>query len=235
MLFFDYMGLSSADLPVLSESDTEITWLSQNPCPTLQACIELGLDTQTICRAAYEKSTQVFLSHIDPQLRFLRSYQDIRPSAPVCREWIYRVDFEAMMRLAIAEARFARQEGNQGNGAVFMLGQRILFAAHDTSITDKDPSQHAELKVMRQAVQAAGDGNLCGGILFSTGEPCPMCTSLAVLANVTTLVYGVSAAETTRPGQTHIRVSAKKIIRSSPVMLEVIAGILKAECAALYR
>ena len=32
-LFFDYMGLSRADLIVIEESEDKITWLSKNPCP----------------------------------------------------------------------------------------------------------------------------------------------------------------------------------------------------------
>ena len=39
----------------------------------------LGLDTRSVCRGAYEKSTQAFISHMDPELRFLRSYSEIRP------------------------------------------------------------------------------------------------------------------------------------------------------------
>src|SRR5512133_2815305 len=45
-LFFDYMGLKKEDLPILSESENEIVWASQNPCPTLEACQQLNLDTR---------------------------------------------------------------------------------------------------------------------------------------------------------------------------------------------
>jgi hypothetical protein len=94
LLFFDYMGLSADDLPVVQETESQITWLSKNPCPTLAACQRLGLDTRTVCRLAYEASTQAFLSYLDPQLRFVRSYDEIRPYAPHCRESILRVDLQ---------------------------------------------------------------------------------------------------------------------------------------------
>jgi hypothetical protein len=61
LLFFEYMGLDPADLPVLEEDENRITWASANPCPTLEACRRLGLDTRTVCREAYEQSTQAFL------------------------------------------------------------------------------------------------------------------------------------------------------------------------------
>ena len=215
-LFFNCMDLPVNELPVLSETDDEIVWRSLNRCPTLEACQRLGLDTRRICRAINEKSTQAFLSRLDPQLRFLRSYAEIRPYTDYCKESIVRVDFEDMLRLAIAEARASRQDGNKGYGAVVVLGHEILGKAHDTAVTDHDPSRHAEVNAIRQAVQAFGDGNLSGAILFSTCEPCPMCSSLAVWANLTTIVYGVSIEETAKMGKSRIRVSAQGDHRKKP-------------------
>ena len=161
LLFFDRMGLAPDELPIVSESETEIVWQSINRCPTLEAVQALGLDTRIVCRATTEKSTQAFMSQIDPQLRFLRSYETIRPHANHCREMIVRVDFDAMMRLAIEEAQVSRQEGNKGYGAVVVLGQRILSRARDdTVVTQRDPSLHAEVNAIRQAVQVLGDSNL---------------------------------------------------------------------------
>jgi tRNA(adenine34) deaminase len=233
-LFFAYMGLPVSELPVVSETATQIVWRSLNRCPTLEAAGRLGLDTRQVCRAAYEKSTQAFLSQLDPQLRFLRSYEEIRPYTAYCKEMIIRVDFEEMMRLAIAEARASRQEGNKGYGAVVVRGHDILGKAHDTAVTKHDPSRHAELNAIRQAVQIVGEGNLSGAVLFSTCEPCPMCSSLAVWANLTGIVYGVSIEETVRMGKSRIRVSAKEIIEKGPVMIEVIGEVLKDECRSLY-
>ncbi len=91
LLFFDYMGLPPAELPVIQETDSRIVWLSGNPCPTLAACQQLGLDTRQVCRAVYEQSTQAFLTCLDPRLRFWRSYEEIRPHASHCWEMIERV------------------------------------------------------------------------------------------------------------------------------------------------
>jgi hypothetical protein len=62
VLFLEYMGLSREDLPVLSETEAEITWFSRNPCPTLEACARTGLDTAVVCKGATFRSTQTFLS-----------------------------------------------------------------------------------------------------------------------------------------------------------------------------
>jgi tRNA(Arg) A34 adenosine deaminase TadA len=234
MFFFDYLGLSEDELPVVLETETEIVWQSLNMCSTLEACKELKLDTRQVCRVVYEKSTQVFMSKLDPQLRFLRSYEEIRPYSDFCKEMIIRVDFEEMMTIAIEEAKTSKREGNKGYGALVVLGDQILGKAHDTAVSEQDPSLHAEVNAIRQAVRALGDTNLSGAILFSTCEPCPMCSSLAVWANLTTIIYGISIQETAQFGRSRILVSSNEIIERSPVMIEVIGNVLKDECRSLY-
>ncbi len=144
------------------------------------------------------------------------------------------VDFVEMMAIAIEEAKISRQEGNKGYGAVVALGTRIIGKAHDTAATEGDPGLHAEVNATRQAVHTLGDANLSGAILFSTCEPCPMCSSLAVWANLTAIVYGISIQETARLGKARIQVSAREIVEKSPVMIEVIGGVLKEACKQLY-
>jgi tRNA(Arg) A34 adenosine deaminase TadA len=234
-LLLRYLGLSEEDVPVVSESDTKITWFSLNPCPTLDACARLGLATSAVCRAVYEKPTQGLLSWLAPELRFVRDYGEMRPEHPHCKETILRLDFDAMMRMALAEARESRATGNKGYGAVVVLGDRVLSAAHDTVATEGDPSLHAEMNAIRRAAEAVGDFDLCGAVLFSTCEPCPMCSALAVWANLTTIVFGASIEQTAQLGKSRIQVSAAEIVERSPGWTEVIGGVMAEECLDIYR
>jgi tRNA(Arg) A34 adenosine deaminase TadA len=234
LLFFDYMGLDARDLPVVAESEDEIVWESRNPCPTVEACRALGIDTRRVCRAVYEKSTQALISRLDPALRFLRDYARIRPHTDHCRERIVRVDFEALMGMALEEAHASRREGNKGYGAVVALGKDVVAKAHDTAATRGDPSLHGEVNAIRAAVCRLGDPNLAGCVLVSTCEPCPMCASLAVWANVSAVVFGASIAETMALGRTRIDLGCEEIIAKSPMIMEVIGGVRAEECLALY-
>jgi tRNA(Arg) A34 adenosine deaminase TadA len=186
LLFFDYMGLDPRSLAVIAESEAEITWISRNPCPTLAACAVLDLDTRVVCRAAYEKSTQAFLSRLNPELRFLRSYQHIRPYADGCQESIVRVDLAAVL-------------ASVNSGALAAIGRRILARASDAEPHETDPASHAEVRALRRAAQALGDANLSGAILFSSHRPCPACFSLAKAANLTAIVFPSEAGSQTRP------------------------------------
>lgn len=234
VLFLDYMGLKAADLPVVSEGDDEIVWESRNPCPTLEACRVLGLDTRKICRSVYEKSTQALISRLDPSLRFLRDYRLIRPHADHCRERIARVDFETLMGSALAEAAASKAEGNKGYGAIVALGNDVVASAHDTAGTARDPSLHAEVNAIRAAVRRLGDSNLVGCVLVSTCEPCPMCASPAVWANLSAIIFGASIAETLRLGRSRIAIGCDEVVAKSPVMMEVIGDVRAQECLALY-
>lgn len=231
LLFFDYMGLAPAELPVIEETPAKIVWRSLNPCPTLEAARRLKLDTRQICRAIYEKSTQAFLSQLDPQLRFLRSYEEIRPYAECCQEWIVRLDFAELMRLALEEARKPGAARPRA-GSVIVLGEQILARAGAAG-AEQEPGLHAEAGAIRQAQQASRDENLCGAILFTTREPCPVCSSLAASANLTTIVYGASCAETARPGESLLCPGASETGGGPLAGVEVIGGVLKDECRSL--
>ena len=234
-LFFEYMGLSPEHLPVSSESASQITWASINPCPTLEACVRAGLDTRVVCKGAYERSTQAFLSWFDPRYRFVRDYREIRPWSDRCREQIVRVDLEGVMRLALEQAHASRHSGNKGYGAAVLLGERVLSCRHDTAISARDPSLHAEVSAIREATAILGSADLSGAVLVSTCEPCPMCSSLAVWANVGAIAFGASIAKTAELGRTRILVSAREIVDRSPIRVEVVAGVLEDDCLALYR
>jgi tRNA(Arg) A34 adenosine deaminase TadA/catechol 2,3-dioxygenase-like lactoylglutathione lyase family enzyme len=235
LLFFEYMRLAPERMPVVEESPDHIVWLSEDDCPTLEACRRLGLDTRQICRAVSERPVQTFLSRLDPRLRFVRDYDEIRPYAGHCREQILRIDLESHMRDAIREARLAKAEGNKGYGSLLLMGGQVLARAHDTAVTTGDPSLHAEHSAILEAVRRWGSPDLTGALLVSTCEPCPMCTGLAVWAGVTTIVFGSSIAATAAMGRTRIGVTAAEIAERAPRVLDVIGGVLREECDLLYR
>ncbi len=234
-LCFDYLGIDPGDLIVTHENADAIHWRSYNACATLTACQDLGLRTNEICRRVSHRPTQGFLSYLDPRLRFVRDYGCLRPDSPFCLEGIVRIDLEAFMRHAIDEARRSLDEGNKGYGAVVVRGDMLVARAHDTAGSDHDPVAHAEVNAIRQAVREQGESNLFDALLVSTCEPCPMCSSLAVWADLGGIAYGASIADTARLGKRRITVPVKEVARCAPTLLEVIPGILEEDCLALYR
>jgi tRNA(adenine34) deaminase len=89
MFYEGYLGLSiPQDGEIVEAMDRRLVTRWWNPCPTLEACKKLGLDTREICRKVYHQPVQVLLSKIDPRLRFERNYAALRPYTPYCEEII---------------------------------------------------------------------------------------------------------------------------------------------------
>jgi hypothetical protein len=89
-MFYDtYLGISvPVDGEIIEQNERRLVMRWWNPCPTLAACQQLGLDTREICRKAYQQPVQAFLMRIDPRLRFDRNYAALRPYQPYCEEII---------------------------------------------------------------------------------------------------------------------------------------------------
>ena len=85
----EYLGVSIPDdgeIVELSEKKIVSRWW--NPCPTLEACKQFGLDTRIICKKAYHRPVQEFLMQLHPGLRFDRNYDCLRPRTAYCEEII---------------------------------------------------------------------------------------------------------------------------------------------------
>ena len=94
------------------------------------------------------------------------------------------------MHLAIEQARAAAVRGEVPIGAVVVLEDRILAAAGNRTITDCDPTAHAEIVALRAAALEAGNYRLIGAALYVTIEPCAMCAGALVQARIARLIYG---------------------------------------------
>jgi tRNA(adenine34) deaminase len=135
------------------------------------------------------------------------------------------------MRAAMEEARAAGTRGEVPIGAVVVAENRILGRGRNRTITDCDPSAHAEIVALREAAKAAGNYRLVGTTLYVTVEPCAMCAGAMVQARVARLVYGADEAK-------------GGAVRSCFSMLdhpqlnhrvEVVSGVLAEEAVALLQ
>jgi len=92
------------------------------------------------------------------------------------------------MEAALGEARAAATGGEVPVGAVLVSDGRQLARAHNRTITDRDPTAHAEIVALREAAAALGN-HRTGGTLYVTLEPCLMCMGAMVQARVERLVF----------------------------------------------
>ena len=138
---------------------------------------------------------------------------------------------ERWMREAVAEARLGASAGEVPVGALLVIGGAIVSRAHNTPISRKDPTAHAELLALRQAAAEAGNYRLEDATMYVTLEPCVMCAGALVAARVSRLVFG---ARDLRFGgvRSKFRIADSDLLNHRVTVEE---GVLAAECAELLQ
>nr|WP_306429045.1 nucleoside deaminase [Corynebacterium sp. 76QC2CO] len=139
---------------------------------------------------------------------------------------------ETWMREAIAHARTTPPADVPCAALIYGPEGNVLARATNRRETDHDPTAHAEVLAIRQAVRALGAGwRLEDCTLVVTLEPCTMCAGALVGARVGALVFGAFEPKTGAVG------SVFDVIRDPMALhqMEVRGGVLEHECAQLLR
>jgi tRNA(adenine34) deaminase len=139
---------------------------------------------------------------------------------------------EIFMREAIAAARAAGDLDEVPIGACLIDAHgKLVAAAGNRTITENDPTAHAEILVLREAARKIGNYRLVGSTLYSTIEPCAMCAGALVNARVKRLVYG-AADERFGAVETVFKICTSERLNHR---LEIDSGVLAGECRALMQ
>ncbi len=98
----------------------------------------------------------------------------------------------AFMRQAIDLSRQAVAHGNEPFGAVLVKDGEVVFTNENQIYTGHDPTFHGELGLLRRFCGETGITNLSDYTLYSSCEPCFMCSGAMVWTRLGRLVYGAS-------------------------------------------
>lgn len=133
------------------------------------------------------------------------------------------------MQQALILAQQAELMGEVPVGAVVVKDQQLVGYGFNQSITQNDPSAHAEVMALRMAGKALENYRLPNTTLYVTLEPCAMCAATMVHARVSRLVYGASDFKTGAAG------SAINLIDFAAFnhQLQCEPGVLQSECSSL--
>ena len=142
-----------------------------------------------------------------------------------------RPEDQVWMMEALAEARRAAEIGEVPIGAIVVLNGEILGRGHNRREIDGDPLAHAEVLAIRAAAWRMGGWRLSGATMYVTLEPCPMCAGALVNSRIQRLVYGAADPKAGYCGSLGNLVQDPRLNHR----LEVTAGVLESESAALLR
>ena len=142
----------------------------------------------------------------------------------------YLASFEPAMRQAIAEAKAAGADVPVG-AVVLDASGSVIGRGRNQREGTADPTAHAEILALRAAGVSRKNWRLDGCTLVVTLEPCTMCAGALLAGRVARLVYGTYDPRAGAAGSVWDVLHDPRL--GPPV--EVVTGVLSAECAAMLR
>lgn len=101
-------------------------------------------------------------------------------------------NFEKFMRECLDLAEIALKNGNPPVGVILVFGDKIIGKGIEMGKSSGDITNHAEILAIRDAIKNGYSNELPKSQLFSTHEPCVMCSYLIRHHKIPHIIYGVS-------------------------------------------
>src|SRR6059058_925308 len=137
----------------------------------------------------------------------------------------------SFMDLALKAAETAGKSGEVPIGCVVVREGAVIASAHNRTLTDRDPTAHAELLAIREAARKIGSERLVDCDLYVTLEPCTMCAAAISFARVRRLYYGAADVKGGAV-ESGVRFFAQPTCHHAP---EVYSGVGESEAARLLK
>ena len=138
---------------------------------------------------------------------------------------------EQWMQIAILEAKLAMQDNEIPVGSVIIIKDRLISKAHNKSITNTDPTAHAEIQTIRIAGKKINNYRLNEATLYTTLEPCAMCFGAIMHARINRIVFGAYDYKTGVCGS-GIDLRNKNVFHHKII---ISGGTLESECSNLLK
>ena len=134
---------------------------------------------------------------------------------------------EHFMRMAIEEAAKGVAEGNSAVGSVVVRDGNIVAVGRNLATSTNDPTAHTETVALRETGAAQGHPDMTGCTLYTTFQPCPMCSGALIVSGVAIVVMGARP----NPGEgRYAPYSMEQLFEQAGSKIEIINGILASEC-----
>lgn len=134
---------------------------------------------------------------------------------------------ELFMKEAIRLSELAVEHGNEPFGAVLVKDGEIVYSNENQIYSKTDPTFHAEAGLLRRFCTDTQITNLQEYTLYSSCEPCFMCSGAIVWTKLGRLVYGASDIDLNRILGEQGSNASQIVFKNSHYKPEVTAGILR--------
>lgn len=90
-------------------------------------------------------------------------------------------------------AAVAVERGNHPFGALLVLDGRVIAESLNDVVTSNDPTRHAELLALQAGLPRVAAEDRARITLYTSTEPCAMCSGAAYWSRIGHIVFGCSA------------------------------------------
>ena len=120
-------------------------------------------------------------------------------------------------------------------GCVIVRDGKLLAEGHNEVDPNHDPTAHAEIVTIRRACAALGTQELRGTTLYSTLQPCGMCSMASIWSRIGRIVYGAERPQVHKMYFEDRHLSTMDFIKDAYRQdMPLTGGVLGDECAKLY-
>ncbi len=142
---------------------------------------------------------------------------------------------EVFMQEAIRLSKLAVLHGNEPFGAVLVKDGGIVYTNENQIMTQQDPTFHAEIGLIRRFCMETGQKDLRGYTLYSSCEPCFMCSGAMVWTKLGRLVYAASNIDLEKILHKKGSNCSQIVFEHSNWKPEVTAGVLREDALRVLR
>ena len=139
------------------------------------------------------------------------------------------------MEEALRLSKAAAQHGNEPFGAILVKDGAIVYSNENQVHSASDPTFHAEAGLLRRFCAETGITDLREYTLYSSCEPCFMCSGAMVWTRLGRLVYGASNRDLCSIFGEEGSDGSHLVFSHSDHQPEVTAGVLRQECLEVLR
>jgi tRNA(adenine34) deaminase len=120
-------------------------------------------------------------------------------------------------------------------GCILVLDGRVIAEGHNEVGLRHDPTAHAEIVAIRRACESLARDDLAGATLYSTLQPCGMCTMASIWSSVGRIVYGAGREDVHKMYFEDRHLDTMDFLRDAyREDMPLVGGVRREECAALY-
>jgi tRNA(Arg) A34 adenosine deaminase TadA len=150
------------------------------------------------------------------------------------------LDHETYLRRAIELAKKARENGNHPFGALLVSHTgEVLLEAENTVVTERDVTGHAETNLVRNASKRFAKEVLETVTLYTSTEPCAMCSGAIYWSGISKVVFALSEKgllELTGSNEENptMHLPCREVFKSGQRPIEVIGPLLESEARSVH-